>query len=143
MVKKLSDKLFKRIYSLVPRFCVEVIIKDKRGIVLIKRDIKPCKGMWHFPGSTVLFGENTLECAKRIAKEETGLDIKIVKFLWFYEYSKEVSFGQGLGIGYLAYPIKGKLKGNKYGKDVRFFKKLPKNLIKEQKDLFYKYVKMN
>ena len=53
MAKKISTKLFYKIYSLVPRLCVDIIVKDKRGVVLSKRDIPPCKGMWHIPGGTI------------------------------------------------------------------------------------------
>ena len=144
MVKLLPEKLFRKIYSLVPRLCVEVIINNKEGIILIKREIKPYKGMWHLPGSTLMYNETLEQGAKRTAKSETGLDIKIKRVLCNLEYfNSNFPQGHGFGIVYLAEPIKGKLKGNKYGRDVRFFKRIPKNIIKKHKNLIKKYYQGN
>lgn len=142
MVKLLPEKLYRKIYSKVLRLCIDVIVKNKQGILLSKRVIPPCKGMWHIPGATMQIGENSQECAKRVAKYETGLKIKIVKFLGIKEYSRKSGFGQAVSIVYLAKPIGGKLNGSIQGRDVRFFKKLPKNIIKEQKNILYRYFKL-
>ena len=74
-VKRLSRRQYYKIYSLVPRMTIDLIIFYKGGIVLSKRDIPPCKGMWHLPGATVLLGETLFEAAKRIAKEEVNITV--------------------------------------------------------------------
>jgi len=135
MVKKLPFKMYKKIYLFVPRLCVDIIINSKKGTVLAKRNIGPCEGMWNIPGGTVLFGENLESAVKRIAKEETGLKVKIKKQLGIKEYSKKDAFGQAVSIIYLTDVLSGELNGNEYGKDVRFFKEIPKKTIKVQKEI--------
>ena len=84
--RNLSLNEFNLIYSKVPRICVELIIKSKKGILLTKRAIKPCKGYWHFPGSTVLFNEKLEQAVKRTAKQELNLDVPIKRVLGHMEY---------------------------------------------------------
>ena len=72
-VKKLSRRQYYKIYSIVPRMAIDLIIFYKGGLVLSKRGIPPCRGMWHLPGGTVLLGETLFEAAKRIAKEKGGI----------------------------------------------------------------------
>jgi ADP-ribose pyrophosphatase YjhB (NUDIX family) len=91
--------------------------------------------MWNIPGGTVLFGENLESAVKRIAKEETGLNVRIKKQLGIKEYSKKDAFGQAISVIYLTDVLSGKLNGNEYGKDVRFFKQIPKKTIKVQKEI--------
>ena len=42
-------------------------------ILLVRRDIKPSKGMWALPGGWVFKHENTDDAAKRILEEATGV----------------------------------------------------------------------
>jgi len=135
MVKKLSEKLYRKIYSLVPRLCVELILTSKEGVVLVKRDISPYKGMWHLPGGTVLYGESLLEAAKRVAKEETNLKIEIRQQLGVKDYNKKSAFGQAISVVYLAEIVSGRMKGSKFGKEVKAFKEIPKNTIKQHIEL--------
>src|SRR3989344_4567321 len=109
MMKRLSQRFFNEIYSKVPRLCIDLVIKDKRGIVLTKRDINPYKGMWHIPGGTLLLGENIEQCAKRVAKYETGLKIKIRKLLGVEEYHFFAKYTKVVSLVYLVEPTEGKL----------------------------------
>ena len=54
-----------------------------KGIVLIKRKNPPYG--WALPGGFVDYGEALEDCARREAKEETGLDVKLVH--QFHTYS--------------------------------------------------------
>ncbi len=131
--KKIPLKLFKSIYSQVPRTCIELIIKTKEGIVLSKRSIKPCKGMWHLPGGTILFGEKITDAIARVAKEETGMKVKVKKMLETIEYFlPDTPRIHVIGIAHLVEPISGKLRGSSQGEEIKFFKSIPKNTIKEQ-----------
>lgn len=124
----LSTREWHSIFKKVPRFCVDLIIKDKRGVVLAKREKTFGAGKWNLPGGTVLFGERIEDAVKRKAKEETGLRVKILKFLGIYEYKGKWNFGHPVSICFLCKPIGGRLKGNKYGTNIRFFKKMPVEL---------------
>lgn len=134
-VRKLSRKEYYRIYSMVPRLTIDLIIFHGDGLVLSKRDIPPCKGMWHLPGGTVLLGERLHEAAVRISKEEVGLIVKPLGILGVKEYSKRTAFGQVVALVFVAKGLRGKLRGNEYAREVRIFTKLPRNMIKEQKDM--------
>jgi len=63
---------------------VDIIIELKgKGIILIKRKNPPYG--WAIPGGFVDYGESLEEAAVREAKEETGLDIKLIR--QFHTYS--------------------------------------------------------
>jgi len=66
-----------------PLCTVDVIIKVESGIILIKRK-NPPPG-WAIPGGFVDYGESLEDAVIREAKEETGLDIKLVR--QFHTYS--------------------------------------------------------
>ena len=62
---------------------VDIIIEiEKRGIVLIKRKNSP-RG-WALPGGFVDYGETLEAAACREAKEETGLEVELVRQLHTY-----------------------------------------------------------
>lgn len=62
---------------------VDIIITLEGGIVLIKRK-NPPEG-WALPGGFVDYGETLESAAVREAKEETGLDIELIR--QFHTYS--------------------------------------------------------
>lgn len=66
-----------------PYLTVDVIIEIDGGIILIKRK-NPPPG-WAIPGGFVDYGETIEDTVIREAKEETGLDINIVR--QFHTYS--------------------------------------------------------
>jgi|GEM_PF-236128 8-oxo-dGTP diphosphatase len=134
-VKKLSREQYYKIYSTVPRMTIDLVVFYKEGIVLSKRDIPPCKGMWHLPGGTVLLGERLSRAAVRISREEVGLTIKPLGIIGVKEYSRKTAFGQAIALVLIAEGIYGKLRGNEYAKETAVFTKLPKNIIKEQRDM--------
>ncbi len=65
---------------------IDIIIEiESKGIVLIKRK-NPPHG-WAIPGGFVDYGESLEEAALREAKEETNLDIELIK--QFHTYSDQ------------------------------------------------------
>lgn len=82
-----SPDEFKEIYSKAKRICVDLVIKNSDGVLLTLRDIEPYKGKWHLPGGTIYFDEDTHSAAKRLAKEELGVDVSVKKLLGVIEYS--------------------------------------------------------
>ena len=66
-----------------PLFSVDAIIELEDGIVLIKR-LNPPYG-WAIPGGFVDIGETIEDAVCREMKEETGLDINLVR--QFHTYS--------------------------------------------------------
>lgn len=84
---KLPKEEFDKIFSKVPRLCVEVLIETEPfEFVLSKRLIEPFKGMWHIPGGTVQYGERLKEAVQRVAKEEIGIEVNISDMIDTIEY---------------------------------------------------------
>ncbi|NOX21276.1 MAG: NUDIX hydrolase [Nitrospirae bacterium] len=73
------DKNYKNPYP-----TVDIIIETDKGIVLIKRK-NPPHG-WALPGGFVDYGESLEQAAVREAREETGLDIELIR--QFHTYSE-------------------------------------------------------
>lgn len=79
--KWLSDKDYDFIYSRVPRLCVDLAIKSKKGVLLTKRLIEPYKNTWHMPGGRVKFRESLADAIQRIAQDELGTKV-VIKKCW-------------------------------------------------------------
>ena len=124
MIKRLSKAEFEAIYSKVPRLCVEVVIRNANGVVLVKRDIPPRKGWWHFPGGTVLLGERLTDAVERVARDELGVEVEIKKQIGYLEYLDGSGAGFPVGIAFLVEP-KGEVKAGVGNAEVGYFKVVP------------------
>ena len=74
--KPFSPEQFKNIYSQVPRFCVELIIRTPQGVALTLRSLPAWHNQWHLPGGTVLYEETLAQAVERVAQDEVGLKVK-------------------------------------------------------------------
>src|SRR5437870_2992875 len=89
MPESLSNEEFDYIYARVPRVCVDLVIETKNGLVLIKREDPPELGAWHMPGGGIRMHESLEDAAKRIAKRELNVDIKLGSIIGYDEYLHE------------------------------------------------------
>ncbi len=94
-------------------------------LLLVKRNEKPSKGMWSFPGGAVELGETTSDAAVREIKEETGLDIEIERLFDVITYlPSERGAGarnQVIVVDYLAKPRRGRVRLNRESSDFGWF----------------------
>ncbi|MDO8488401.1 MAG: NUDIX domain-containing protein [bacterium] len=135
---------FKAIYSKVPRLCVDLIIRNKLGILLTLRVKNGYVGQWHLPGSTVYYQEEIASAIKRIAKEELGIEVQVDKFLGYIEYLNEAKwrgFGYTVSLAFLCTSKNKALDLDDQVEQAQYFKVLPKNTISQQK-AFIKYHKL-
>ncbi len=131
-----------------PAPCVSVLpIKDGQ-VLLSVRKLPPYKGELDLIGGFMQPNETTEECAIRECKEETGLDIKIIKLFGTYpdKYGKVGSFT--INIQYLVKIIDGKMKATDDISDLKWINIMDipsiklnsfKNTKVTLKDLFRSY----
>jgi 8-oxo-dGTP diphosphatase len=90
-----------------------IVINDKNEILLIKG---PKRG-WEMPGGQVEEGESLTQAAIRETKEESGIDIEIIKFCGIFQ-----NIGNSIcNTLFLAKPIGGELTKTPESLDVGFF----------------------
>lgn len=61
-----------------------IILMDSGGVLLVKRKFEPREGMWTLPAGFVEAEEDSAACAVREMKEETNLDVEIVRLFNVY-----------------------------------------------------------
>jgi colanic acid biosynthesis protein WcaH len=70
----IPDDLYRRILPVLPIPCVDLLVVDRGGrVLLVKRRNEPAKGLWWIPGGRVHFGELRAAAALRKLQEECGL----------------------------------------------------------------------
>ncbi|PIR98242.1 MAG: hypothetical protein COT89_00855 [Candidatus Colwellbacteria bacterium CG10_big_fil_rev_8_21_14_0_10_42_22] len=72
-MKLIPEKLYKKIVTLVPLPCVDLIVVYNGKFLLGKRRIEPEAGKWWPPGGRVLIGEKLLDATERKLKDDLGL----------------------------------------------------------------------
>ncbi len=115
------------------RTVTAIIENSPKKIVLVKRNTIPFKGYWALPGGRVEQNETIENAIVREVKEETGLEVEIIRKIG--EYQEQ---GNREGVEYDYYPacflvriIGGKLKpqqGEIQEAKIFSFDDVPKNL---------------
>jgi 8-oxo-dGTP diphosphatase len=129
------------------RTATAVIIKKHDLILLIKRATTPFSGFWALPGGRLDPGEKVEDTVIREVKEETGLDVCIIKKIGEY---REVGINENVEYDYspacfLVKIIGGKIqKQEKEISSIKFFAftEIPKELAFEHKKMIEDYFKL-
>lgn len=86
-----------------PKLMVDVVIPDDEGrVLLIQRGSDPYEGSWALPGGFVEVGEKVEDAAAREAKEETGLDVELVRLVGVYSEPDRDPRGHNVSVAFLA-----------------------------------------
>jgi ADP-ribose pyrophosphatase YjhB (NUDIX family) len=130
----LSEQEFWEIYRRVPRLTVEVVVTGERGVLLTRRAIEPCRGMWHVPGGTVRFGERLVDAVTRVARRELGIEVLESRMLGYIEYPShwESGLDSPVGIVFLVARHAGPLAVNAEADTHGWFRRLPAEMHPEQ-----------
>lgn len=91
------------------------------GVVFTKRSIAPGAGLWHLPGGTLRFGETLVEAARRVALEETGVEIEALQQLGVVEYVFPNYAHRPVSVVFLAQPISRQYRCDETATDVCAF----------------------
>ncbi len=103
-----------------PLLTVDALIVFQGKLVLIKRKNPPFEDCFALPGGFVDIGETVEEATIREAKEETGLDIELLKLLGVYSDPERDPRGHTVSVCYLA-KGSGTLKADSDAKDIGLF----------------------
>ena len=95
----LPEAEYHEVYAKVPRLTVEVVVRGPQGILLTRRAAGPCAGLWHLPGGTVRYGEPLVEAVRRVAVEETGMEVVAGPLLGYIEYPSHYLAGLDSPVG--------------------------------------------
>lgn len=117
---------------------VDIIIESNGGIILIKRK-NPPEG-WALPGGFVDYGETLEAAAVREAKEETGLDIELIRQFHTYSDPKRDPRHHSITTVFIA-KAKGKPKAGDDAKEIGIFNKdnLPAEIAFDHRDIIQDY----
>ncbi len=136
IIKWIPGKEYKKIFRQVPRVTADlVILNNKEEVLLSKRDIPPHVGSWHLPGGMVRRGERVAQAAHRIARAETGLKIKLESCAGLFDSPKRVPGIHDITLVFRARAVGGKLRGSWQGKELKFFRGLPKMFFEHNKEV--------
>ena len=119
-----------------PVVAVDVLIRKDDGYVFIKRKNEPYRGCWAIPGGLVEYGETVEQAAEREAKEETGLDVKLIRLVGVYSDPTRDPRGHCISIAYLAEAVSGELRAATDAKKAKIFKRKPDNLAFDHSKIF-------
>jgi len=116
----------------------DLIIEYNKGIVLIKRK-NPPEG-WALPGGFVEYGESLEAAAVREAKEETGLDVELLRQFHAYSDPKRDPRHHTITIVFLA-KAKGNAVAGDDAKEIGVFGKdtLPEQIAFDHRDIINDY----
>lgn len=103
-----------------PLLTVDALIIYEGKIVLIRRKNPPYQNHFALPGGFVEVGETVEAAVVREAKEETGLDIELLKLAGVYSDPSRDPRGHTVSVCYLAIG-RGNLKAGSDAKDTGLF----------------------
>ena len=78
-----------------------IILEPNESIILVKRRNPPFQEYWALPGGFVDLGEKVEDAVIRESKEETGLDVEIIKLVGVYSDPDRDPRGHTISIVYL------------------------------------------
>ncbi|MBM7072037.1 GDP-mannose mannosyl hydrolase [Shewanella sp. 202IG2-18] len=93
----LDINTFKTIVKNTPLISIDLIIKNKKGDVLLGlRTNRPAKDYWFVPGGRILKDESLVAAFSRLAKNELGKSISIAdaNFLGVYQHFYSDNFSE-------------------------------------------------
>ncbi len=79
-----------RVHFLDPKVACCAVVQGPEGILLVRRDIEPARGLWSYPGGYMDRGETAPSAAAREVFEETGLVVSCRRLLGVYSYPTSI-----------------------------------------------------
>ncbi|MBR5503604.1 MAG: NUDIX hydrolase [Methanobrevibacter sp.] len=106
----------------IPSLTVDIFIfNENREFILIKRKNDPYKDCWALPGGFVDYGETTEHAAVREAKEETSIDVELIKLFNVYSEPDRDPRRHTVSVFYLAHGDMNDAKADDDAKDIGIY----------------------
>jgi ADP-ribose pyrophosphatase YjhB (NUDIX family) len=117
---------------------VDIIIEHGGGVVLIRRKFEPVG--WAIPGGFVDYGESLEEAAVREAREETGLEVELVRQMHTYSAPGRDPRKHTISTVYVA-RAEGVLRAGDDAAHAEVFQEggLPEDMVFDHKDILMDY----
>lgn len=80
----------------LPEACVEVFLEHDGGVLLARRTNEPAEGEWFTPGARLYKGETLPDAARRVGREELGIEVELTGQLGVYAHFWETSSVSGV-----------------------------------------------
>jgi 8-oxo-dGTP diphosphatase len=118
---------------------VDIIIEHSGGVVLVRRRNEPPG--WALPGGFVDYGESLEAAAVREAREETGLDVRLIRQMHTYSDPGRDPRHHTITTVYVAEPAGGTLEGGDDAAEARAFgrESLPEDIAFDHRDILEDY----
>ena len=91
---------FATVLDRVPQVCVEVVLEGEGAqagqVLLARRTNEPVEGVWFWPGSRLYKGEELTAAARRVAREELGVDVNVEERVGVYGHFWDTSSVDGV-----------------------------------------------
>jgi 8-oxo-dGTP diphosphatase len=109
----------------IPSLAVDVVIKIRGGVVLVKRRNEPYKGRWALPGGFVEYGEKVELAAVREALEETGIEVELQELLGVYSDPGRDPRGHTVSVCFIGKMVGGELRAASDAAEAEIFRSIP------------------
>ncbi len=83
-----------RVYPDLPILGVGAVVVGELGVLLVRRDKDPGKGLWSIPGGRVELGETLDVAIHREVLEETGIEIETIRDIGYTDLIMKDSDGK-------------------------------------------------
>lgn len=122
------------------KMAADVLIVRHGKILMLKRNTEPFLGYWCLPGGHLEGDETIEETARREAKEETGLDVKLESLIGVFSDPKRDP-RKTISVAFSATVAEGEAKINEESTDLRWFDitRLPKKIASDHLEIIKKY----
>jgi colanic acid biosynthesis protein WcaH len=80
------EELFGQCLDRLPQICVEPLLVHDGAVLLARRTNEPAAGEWFWPGGRLYKGERLAAAARRIAREEFGVEVALDERLGVAEH---------------------------------------------------------